>query len=76
MHQHEVPVNVGDVSVIRREHRVSAFGRRQGDVNVHDVSGNLPVVTGFVIVAAAFVVVANIIADLVYALLDPGVRIA
>ena len=32
---------------------------------------NLPVIIGFVIVAAAFVVVANIIVDLVYALLDP-----
>jgi peptide/nickel transport system permease protein len=37
---------------------------------------NLPVIIGFVIVAAAFVVVANIVVDLVYALLDPRVRIA
>jgi peptide/nickel transport system permease protein len=37
---------------------------------------NLPVIIGFVIVAAAFVVVANIIVDLVYAFLDPRVRIA
>lgn len=37
---------------------------------------NLPVVIGFVIVAALFVVVANIIVDLGYALLDPRVRIA
>ena len=36
---------------------------------------NLPVIIGFVIVAAAFVVVANIVVDLVYALLDPRVRI-
>jgi peptide/nickel transport system permease protein len=34
------------------------------------------VIIGFVIVAAVFVVVANIIVDLVYALLDPRVRIA
>ena len=33
-------------------------------------------IIGFVIVAAVFVVVANIIVDLVYALLDPRVRIA
>jgi len=39
-------------------------------------SDNLPVIIGFVIVAAAFVVVANIIVDLAYALLDPRVRIA
>jgi peptide/nickel transport system permease protein len=37
---------------------------------------NLPVIIGFVIVAAAFVVVANIVVDIVYALLDPRVRIA
>jgi peptide/nickel transport system permease protein len=37
---------------------------------------NLPVIIGFVIIAAAFVVIANIIVDLVYALLDPRVRIA
>ncbi len=37
---------------------------------------NLPVILGFVILAAVFVVVANIIVDIVYALLDPRVRIA
>ncbi len=37
---------------------------------------NLPVIIGFVIVAAFFVVVANIIVDLGYAMLDPRVRIA
>jgi peptide/nickel transport system permease protein len=37
---------------------------------------NLPVIIGFVVIAAVFVVVANIIVDLVYALLDPRVRIA
>ena len=37
---------------------------------------DLPVVIGFVLVAAAFVVVANIAVDLVYAVLDPRVRIA
>jgi peptide/nickel transport system permease protein len=36
---------------------------------------NLPVIIGFVIVAAVFVVVANIIVDLAYAFLDPRVRI-
>jgi peptide/nickel transport system permease protein len=36
---------------------------------------NLPVIIGFVIIAAAFVVVANIIVDLVYSILDPRVRI-
>jgi peptide/nickel transport system permease protein len=39
-------------------------------------TGNLPVIIGFVLIAAAFVVVANIIVDLAYALLDPRVRIS
>jgi peptide/nickel transport system permease protein len=38
-------------------------------------SGDQPVVIGLVILAAAFVVVANIIVDASYALLDPRVRI-
>jgi peptide/nickel transport system permease protein len=38
-------------------------------------TGDLPVIIGFVIVASAFVVVANIIVDALYAVLDPRVRI-
>jgi peptide/nickel transport system permease protein len=38
-------------------------------------TGDLPVIIGFVIVASVFVVVANIIVDMSYALLDPRVRI-
>jgi peptide/nickel transport system permease protein len=40
------------------------------------VQGNLPVIIGFVLLAALFVVVANIIVDVVYAILDPRVRMA
>jgi peptide/nickel transport system permease protein len=40
------------------------------------VNGDLPVIIGFVLIAALFVVVANIIVDLVYVLLDPRVRIS
>ena len=39
-------------------------------------NGDLPVIIGFVLVAAAFVVIANIIVDAAYALLDPRVRIS
>jgi peptide/nickel transport system permease protein len=39
------------------------------------VQGNLPVIIGFVLIAALFVVVANLIVDMAYALLDPRVRI-
>jgi peptide/nickel transport system permease protein len=48
-----------------------------GQVSVQAIdTDNLPVIIGFVILAAAFVVVANLIVDLCYALLDPRVRIA
>jgi ABC-type dipeptide/oligopeptide/nickel transport system permease subunit len=40
------------------------------------VQGNLPVIIGFVLIAAVFVVVANIVVDFCYTLLDPRVRIA
>jgi peptide/nickel transport system permease protein len=47
-----------------------------GQVSVQAVfQDNLPVIVGFVIIAAIFVVVANILVDLVYAGLDPRVRI-
>ena len=38
--------------------------------------GDLPVIIGFVLLAAAFVVAANIIVDMAYAVLDPRVRIS
>jgi len=48
-----------------------------GQVAVQAIdTDNLPVIIGFVIVAAVFVVAANIVVDLAYALLDPRVRIA
>jgi peptide/nickel transport system permease protein len=48
-----------------------------GQVSVQAIDqDNLPVIIGFVIIAAAFVVVANLIVDLCYAVLDPRVRLA
>jgi len=48
-----------------------------GQVSVQAIdTDNQPVIIGFVLVAAAFVVVANIIVDLAYVLLDPRVRIS
>ncbi len=48
-----------------------------GQISVQAIdTDNLPVIIGFVILAAAFVVVANIIVDLLYAVLDPRVRIS
>jgi peptide/nickel transport system permease protein len=48
-----------------------------GETSVQAIAtDNLPVIIGFVIVAAFFVVIANIVVDLGYAMLDPRVRIA
>jgi peptide/nickel transport system permease protein len=38
--------------------------------------GNLPLIIGFVLAAAVFVVVANILVDIAYTLLDPRVRLS
>lgn len=40
------------------------------------VNTDLPVVTGTVLVAAVFVIVANLIVDLLYAVIDPRVRLS
>lgn len=48
-----------------------------GETSVQAIyTDNLPVIIGFVIVAALFVVVSNLIVDLCYALLDPRVRLS
>jgi peptide/nickel transport system permease protein len=39
------------------------------------IVGDLPVIMGFVVIGALFVVLANLVVDLCYALLDPRVRV-
>ncbi len=47
-----------------------------GYTAVHSIAnGDLPVIIGIVIIASAAVVVANILVDIVYAVLDPRVRL-
>ncbi len=48
-----------------------------GRLSVQSVTtSDLPVITGTVLVAAFFVIVANLIVDLLYAVIDPRVRLA
>jgi len=68
----DVGTLLGGVVVTETVFGIGGIG--QDSVNAI-VQGNLPVILGFVLVAAAFVVAANIIVDLCYALLDPRVRI-
>jgi peptide/nickel transport system permease protein len=63
---------LGGVIVVEQVFSLPGLG--QDSVNAIN-TGNLPVIIGFVIVASVFVVVANIVVDLAYALLDPRVRI-
>ncbi len=63
---------LGGVVVVEQVFGLSGLGQ---DSVQAIATGNLPVIIGFVIVAAAFVVVANIVVDMCYALLDPRVRL-
>jgi peptide/nickel transport system permease protein len=63
---------LGGVVVTETVFGIGGIG--QDSINAID-QGNLPVILGFVLVAAAFVVAANIIVGLCYALLDLRVRI-
>jgi len=48
-----------------------------GRLSVQSVTtSDLPVITGTVLVAAFFVILANLIVDLLYAVIDPRVRLA
>jgi peptide/nickel transport system permease protein len=64
---------LGGVVVVEQVFGLGGIGQASVQAIYDD---NLPVIIGFVIVAAAFVVVANIVVDLAYSLLDPRVRIA
>jgi peptide/nickel transport system permease protein len=68
----DVGTLLGGVVVTETVFGIGGIGQDSVTAVVQD---NLPVIVGFVIVAAVFVVVANLIVDLVYVLLDPRVRI-
>jgi dipeptide transport system permease protein len=69
----DVGALLGGVIVVEQVFGLSGLG--QDSVAAID-TGNLPVIIGFVLIASLFVVVANIIVDAAYALLDPRVRIS
>lgn len=64
---------LGGVVVVESVFGLGGIGQASVQAIYQD---NLPVIIGFTIAAALFVVVANLIVDLVYALLDPRVRIS
>jgi len=68
----DVGTLLGGVVVVEYVFGIGGIG--QDSVEAID-QGNLPVIIGFVLVAAVFVVVANIVVDFCYTLLDPRVRL-
>jgi hypothetical protein len=76
-----LPVVIGVISFCARPSAVvAAAGAEPAEATGYvplgpSIRGALPVIIGFVLVAAVFVVLANLIVDLCYTLLDPRVRI-
>jgi peptide/nickel transport system permease protein len=68
----DVGTLLGGVLVTEQVFSIGGIGQDSVTAVVND---DLPVIVGFVLLAALFVVVANLIVDLLYALLDPRVRI-
>jgi peptide/nickel transport system permease protein len=69
----DVGTLLGGVVVVETVFGVNGLG--QGAVAAIS-NGDLPTIIAFVLIASAFVVVANIVVDLLYAVLDPRVRIS
>jgi peptide/nickel transport system permease protein len=72
----QLGIDVGTLlgGVVVTESVFSIGGIGQDSVQAID-QGNLPVIIGFVLVAALFVVVASIVVDFCYTLLDPRIRL-
>ena len=64
---------LGGVVVVENVFGVGGLGQ---DVVSSVANGDLPTIIAFVLLASFFVVVANIIVDMLYAVLDPRVRIS
>jgi peptide/nickel transport system permease protein len=69
----EVGVLLGGAVLTETVFNVPGIGRLNYDAIVH---ADLPVIQGTVLLAALFVVVANLVVDVLYAFLDPRVRYA
>jgi peptide/nickel transport system permease protein len=69
----DVGTLLGGVVVVENVFGLGGIG--QDSVQAID-QGNLPVIIGFVLAAAVFVVVANILVDIACTLLDPRIRLS
>jgi peptide/nickel transport system permease protein len=69
----DVGILLGGVVVVENVFGLGGIG--QDSVQAID-QGNLPVIIGFVLAAAVFVVAANVVVDIAYTLLDPRVRLS
>jgi peptide/nickel transport system permease protein len=69
----DVGVLLGGTVLVERVFGIPGIGRLGYQAVLH---GDLPVIQGTVVFAAIFVIVANIVVDVGYAVLDPRVRMA
>jgi peptide/nickel transport system permease protein len=69
----DVGVLLGGIVVVENVFGIGGLGQ---DAVQAISEGDLPTILAFVLLASAFVVIANIIVDLLYAVLDPRVRIS
>jgi peptide/nickel transport system permease protein len=69
----DVGTLLGGVVVVETVFGIGGIG--QDSVEAID-QGNLPLIIGFVLAAAVFVIVANILVDIAYTLLDPRARLS
>jgi peptide/nickel transport system permease protein len=69
----DVGTLLGGVVVVENVFGIGGLGQ---DAVTAISNGDLPTIIAFVLLAAAFVVVANIVVDMLYAVLDPRVRIS
>ncbi len=69
----DVGALLGGVVVVENVFGISGLGQ---DAVTAVSNGDLPTIIAFVLLASVFVVVANIIVDMLYAVLDPRVRIS
>jgi peptide/nickel transport system permease protein len=69
----DIAVLLGGAVLVETVFDIPGIGRLNFDAIQH---GDFPIVQGTTIIAAVFIIIANIVVDILYAYLDPRVRYA
>jgi peptide/nickel transport system permease protein len=67
----DVAILLGGAVLVETVFDIPGIGRLNYDAITH---GDFPIIQGTILIAALFIIVANIIVDIAYAYLDPRVR--